>query len=45
LGEAVTTHRLDLLAQIIRLLLKMVPDQRQRVLREEPLIYDELLKE
>jgi len=35
LGETVTQHRLQLLTQIIRLLLTMVPQQRQRVLREE----------
>ncbi|GIK39821.1 MAG: four helix bundle protein [Chloroflexota bacterium] len=40
LGETVTTHRLEWLAKIIRLLLKMVPDQRQRVLKEEPSIYE-----
>jgi four helix bundle protein len=34
LGEEVTVHRLDLLTQIIRLLLVMIPDQRGRVLRE-----------
>lgn len=28
LGESVNTHRLDLTTQIIRLLIKMVPDQR-----------------
>lgn len=35
LGETVTQHRLQLLTQIIRLLLTMVPQQRQHVLREE----------
>ena len=40
LGETVTAHRLDLLVQIIRLLLKMVPDQRQRVLKEEAAVYE-----
>lgn len=34
LGEAVAEHRIDLLTQIIRLLLKMVPQQRGRILRE-----------
>lgn len=34
LGPAVTTHRLNLLTQIIRLLLTMVPQQRQEILHE-----------
>ena len=34
LGPAVTAHRLSLLTQIIRLLLTMVPQQRQEILRE-----------
>jgi four helix bundle protein len=34
LGEEVSVHRLDLLTQIIRLLLVMIPDQRGRTLRE-----------
>ena len=34
LGPAVTTHRLSLLTQIIRLLLILVPQQRQRIVRE-----------
>ncbi|MDY7040896.1 MAG: four helix bundle protein [Chloroflexota bacterium] len=34
LGEEVTTHRLRLLTQIIRLLLTMVPQQRGCILRE-----------
>jgi len=34
LGEEVTTHRLHLLTQIIRLLLTMIPQQRGRVLKE-----------
>jgi four helix bundle protein len=34
LGDEVSGHRLDLLTQIIRLLLVMIPDQRGRVLRE-----------
>ena len=34
LGEEVTQHRLDLLTQVIRLMLKMVPQQRGNVLRE-----------
>ena len=40
LGQPVTTHRLDLLSQIIRLLLVMIPDQRGRMLREHPSLYD-----
>ena len=36
LGEAVANHRIQLLTEIIRLLLTMVPDQRGTVLREEP---------
>lgn len=39
LGEAVSTHRIQLLTEIIRLLLAMVPDQRGTVLREEPAPY------
>ena len=35
LGGAVSTHRIQLLTQIIRLLLTMVPDQRGSVLRED----------
>ena len=34
LGPAVTAHRLSLLTHIIRLLLTMVPEQRQGTLRE-----------
>lgn len=34
LGETVTAHRLSLLTQIIRLLLTMVPQQRNKLLRE-----------
>ncbi|MBN1888994.1 MAG: four helix bundle protein [Thermoflexales bacterium] len=39
LGEAVVTHRLDLLTEIIRLLITMVPQQRQSNLREESPVY------
>ena len=39
LGETVSSHRIRLLTQIIRLLLAMVPDQRGDVLREEPALY------
>jgi len=35
LGQSVVDHRLDLLSQIIRLLLVMIPDQRGRTLRED----------
>ncbi|MFQ5578091.1 MAG: four helix bundle protein [Anaerolineae bacterium] len=34
LGDVVVRHRLELLAEIIRLLLAMIPQQRQRTLRE-----------
>ena len=40
LDDAVIEHRLSLLTQIIRLLLKMVPDQRQRRIREEHIRYE-----
>ncbi len=40
LTQPVTSHRIDLLSQIIRLLLVMIPDQRRRVLREEPPQYE-----
>jgi four helix bundle protein len=39
LGETAVRHRMDLLAQVIRLLLTMVPQQRQRILREEGATY------
>ena len=39
LGEPVTEHRLDLLAQITRLLLTMIPDQRGWTLREDGSAY------
>lgn len=39
LGQQVASHRLDLLTQIIRLLLTMIPDQRGRMLKEEPATY------
>jgi four helix bundle protein len=35
LGEEVTSHRLELVTEIIRLLLTMVPQQRGRVLYED----------
>jgi len=40
LGEEVTVHRPDLLTQIIRLLLKMIPEQRSGTLREASRLYD-----
>ena len=39
LGGTVAQHRLSLLTQIIRLLLTMIPQQRGRILREQPLPY------
>jgi four helix bundle protein len=39
LGEEVAAHRLQLLTQILRLLLTMVPDQRGRILREDRVEY------
>jgi len=39
LDEAVIEHRLSLQTQIIRLLLTMIPDQRQRTLRDESPTY------
>ena len=40
LPQAVVTHRTQLLTQIIRLLLTMVPATRGRKLSEEPALYD-----
>jgi four helix bundle protein len=40
LGHEVITHRLQLLSQIIRLLLTMIPQQRGYILKEEELQYD-----
>ncbi len=39
LDETVIRHRLDLLTEVIRLLLTMVPQQRGHVLREEGIMY------
>ena len=39
LGDAVFQHRLKLLTDVIRLLLTMIPQQRQRVLREQNALY------
>ena len=35
LGEEIMLHRIRLLTQILRLLLTMIPQQRERILREE----------
>lgn len=35
LGDTVAQHRMDLITQVIRLLLTMIPQQRQGVMREE----------
>jgi four helix bundle protein len=43
LGEAITGHRLQLLTEIIRILLTMIPQQRERVLREEGTQYQTAL--
>lgn len=40
LGEAVTNHRLKLLAQITRQLLKMVPKYREKRIQEERAVYE-----
>jgi len=39
LGEAVMTHRLNLLTQIARLLQVMIPDQRGQYMHEEAAQY------
>ena len=39
LGRAVVQHRVQLLTQIIRLLLAMVPQQRGKILRETEMAY------
>lgn len=39
LGPEVTQHRIELLTQIIRLLLKMIPSQRQQALKEDEIEY------
>ena len=36
LGQTVADHRMQLLTQIIRLLLTMIPNERSMLLREEP---------
>ena len=45
LGEEVITHRLDLLTQVIRLLLTMVPQQRGRTLGENITKYNDYLRD
>jgi len=39
LTQAVAQHRLELLTRVIRLLLTMIPQQRQRTLQEERTLY------
>jgi four helix bundle protein len=39
LGPDVVRHRMQLLTEIIKLLITMVPDQRGRALREDPVPY------
>jgi four helix bundle protein len=39
LGETVTAHRIKLLAEVMRLLLTMIPQQRGRAIREHNEIY------
>jgi hypothetical protein len=39
LGETIVQHRLQLLSEIIRLILTMVPQQRRHLLREENILY------
>ena len=39
LGETVTSHRINLLTQVIRLLLTIIPAQRGATMREEPTAY------
>jgi four helix bundle protein len=39
LGKAVVQHRIQLLTQVIRLLLAMVPQQRGKILREAEIVY------
>ena len=40
LGEEVMTHRLDLLAQIVRLLLKTIPQKRTQTIKEDAPSYE-----
>jgi hypothetical protein len=43
LGETVVRHRVGLLTQVIRLLLTMIPDQRQITIREAEVAYEVIL--
>lgn len=45
LGQAVATHCIRLLTDVIRLLLTMVPDQRDRTIREENIKYQAFFDE
>ncbi len=45
LGNEVVEHRFDLLENIIRLLLTMIPKQRGRTIREENTLYEVTLSE
>jgi four helix bundle protein len=40
LGETVVRHRIGLLTQVIRLLLTLIPDQRQITIREQGVVYE-----
>jgi four helix bundle protein len=40
LGEALTTHRMELLSQVIKLLLTIVPNERDDVMREPRASYE-----
>jgi four helix bundle protein len=40
LTDSVVEHRVDLCSQIIRLLLTMLPDERHRYLKEDPVSYE-----
>ena len=42
LGESVTNHRLELMTQIIRMLLVIIPDQRGESLKEEEAAYGDV---
>ena len=44
LGETVTSHRLDLLSSIIRLLLTIIPDQRGHYIKESREGYESALE-
>ena len=39
LSDEVSNHRMDLLSQIIRLLLTMIPDKRKTTIKEAPVSY------